>query len=69
MALLSLIISFVIAIAILALVYWAITKILAASGIPIPPVVMAVIQIVFVIIAVLTVLKYLGPAVGIAPIQ
>jgi len=58
---LELVIALIVALAICGLVYWAITKIIAASGLGLPPVVMTVLQIVFVIIAVLILLKYVPP--------
>lgn len=59
----SLLITFIIALGIVALIYWAVMKVLGASGITLPPLVVAIIQIIFAVVAIAVLVAYGLPLV------
>lgn len=61
MAVFSLLLALIFALAIVAVVYWVVNKLIGASGITLPPIVPVVIQVLFVLVAVFVLVKYGRP--------
>ena len=61
MAVFSLLLALIFALAIVAVVYLVVNKLIGASGITLPPIVPVVIQVLFVLVAVFVLVKYGRP--------